>query len=182
MPVRVPSNQVITSKYTIGKEFILESTYKDYQGYYYEFNSGYYGGKEFSTSAPKLLKADSNKVNPLLKNPNTYTYGKISKIVLPSSTPPPPIKNTLEGKLTEDPNGSINLTAYYYKTQVGNDILIREISRETFDQYQNNPIYQTIAVKVDLGDLGIENEELKRVESIMPGFSDWYLYQRIFNS
>ena len=48
MGLRIPQNQVVQSKYTAGKEYIIESTYREYQGYYYEFNGKYYEGNTFN--------------------------------------------------------------------------------------------------------------------------------------
>ena len=42
--MRAPSNIVTTSKYTLGKEFVLADSYKDYQGYYYEISGKYFAG------------------------------------------------------------------------------------------------------------------------------------------
>ena len=44
MSVRIPSNQIVKSKYTIGKEYMFESTYREYQGYYYELNGKLFAG------------------------------------------------------------------------------------------------------------------------------------------
>lgn len=172
MPVRVPSNQIVTSKYTIGKEFIVESTHKDYQGYYYEFNGSYYAGDRFSTTAPKLIKATSDKVNKLLLDPKTEAYAKASNYKLLSSTPPPAQANVFENV----PAGLENYDAYFYKKMVGKDILIKQIDEQSYNQYQNNPFYQVIKVKLNNSDTGIDSDELEKANNKMPGFADWFLF------
>lgn len=174
MGLRIPQNQILTNKYTKGGEYLLLNTYKDYQGYYYEFNNKTFAGTEFNINAPEIIKRTSDRVNKLLLNPTTETYGKIAKVVLPLSAPPPPLEDFFEGEPTDDND----FITYYYKKMMGKDILIKEISQSTFNQYQNNPIYQVIAVKTNYGDLGIEIDELNRVEKIMPGFKDWWLFGR----
>jgi len=174
MPVRVPSNQIVTSKYTIGKEFIVESTYEDYQGYYYEFNSNYYAGKKFSTTAPKLVKVTSDKINPLVKNPKTSIYGKISKFNFLSLPFPKSISNVFENI----PGDDSKYSTYYIKKTSNDGIIIRQIDKNTYDLYKNDPLYQTIEVKIDQGDVGITDEELNRAENQMPGFREWYLSGR----
>lgn len=171
MPVRVPSNQIVTSKYTIGKEFIVESTYKDYQGYYYEFNDSYYAGEKFSTTAPKLIKSTSNKVNKLLLNPKTEEYAKASNYQLQLAVPPPSQANTFENV----PDGLEDYNAYFYKKMVGKDILIKQIDEQSYNQYQNNPFYQVIKVKLNNSDTGIGFEELERADNEMSGFANWFL-------
>ena len=56
MAIRIPSNQIVTSKYTSGGEFIVELTNAAYQGYYYELNNNLYAGKTFDIKSPKLIK------------------------------------------------------------------------------------------------------------------------------
>ena len=84
MGLRVPQNQIVTSKYTSGKEYIFNSTYREYIGYYYELNGKLFAGKEFSTTSPELIRINSNKVNNLLTHPSTYVYGKISGVKIPN--------------------------------------------------------------------------------------------------
>jgi hypothetical protein len=78
--MRIPLNTINTEKYTIGKEFIFESTYKEYQGYYYEYNNKTFVGREFNPKALRLLKLGSSEVNPLKLNPATSVYANLKEI------------------------------------------------------------------------------------------------------
>ena len=39
MALKLPKNQIATSKYTSGGEYVTDKEYKNYQGYYYELNN-----------------------------------------------------------------------------------------------------------------------------------------------
>jgi hypothetical protein len=168
--MRIPANIISKGKYTIGKEYLYLDTHKEYQGFYYEVSNKFFAGVDFDPNAKEIVKKDSVKINKLLLNPKTVEYGKISRIQLPTSTPPPPLSNTLN-----KPDDLEEYDAYFYKKMVGKDILIKEIDKETYGQYINNPIYQVIKVKVNNGDTGITMEELSKADKKMPGFTLWYL-------
>jgi hypothetical protein len=157
MAVRVPSNQIVTSKYTIGKEFIVESTYKNYQGYYYEFNDSYYAGEKFSTTAPKLIKVTSDKINPLRKNPNTSVYGNIAKVLISQI-----------GKVKSIPFSFKEGTRYFVKKE--NDSIIKEVDKQTFEQFTLDPIYTTLSVDFTYS---ISKEKLTELDKKMPGIKDY---------
>jgi hypothetical protein len=78
MNIKLPPNIIVTSKYTSGDEYMFESTYNKYQGYYYELNGKIYAGKVFDSFAPILVKIESKSTNPALMNPATYLYAKLS--------------------------------------------------------------------------------------------------------
>ena len=80
MSIRIPKNIIVESKYTIGNEYILLSSYQQYQGYYYEMNGKYFAGKEFDQNAPELQKILSSKSNNLLTLASTFLFGKLSGI------------------------------------------------------------------------------------------------------
>lgn len=166
--MRVPANIISKGKYTIGKEYLYLDTHKEYQGFYYEISNKFFAGVDFDPNAREIIKKDNIKVNKLLLNPKTAEYGKIARIQF-ISTPPPPLSNTLNG-----PDGLEEFDAYFYKKMVGKDILIKEIGKEAYSQYINNPIYQVIKVKVNNGDVGITSEELNKADKKMPGFAFWY--------
>lgn len=157
MAVRVPSNQIVTSKYTIGKEFIVESTYEDYQGYYYSFNDSYYAGKKFSTTAPKLIKVTSDKINPLRKNPNTSIYGNIARVLIPQT-----------GKVKSIPFLFKEGTRYFVKKE--NDNIIKEVDKQTFEQLTLDPIYITLPVDFTYN---MSEEKLNELDKKMLGIKDY---------
>ena len=84
MGLRIPQNQIVANKYTIGKEYMYKDTYREYQGYYYELNNKLFTGKEFNSNAPELILIPKNNnvpsgFNSLLTKASTYVYGRISK-------------------------------------------------------------------------------------------------------
>jgi hypothetical protein len=178
MAIRIPQNQIIY-KYTAGKEYMYKNTYKEYQGYYYEINNKLFVGKEFSVTSRELVKIRPKEIETLDANPEVKRYIGLTKNKksLPTleNIEPAPLEDTLAGI----PSNDSDYTAYFYKKILDDKtILIKEISRDTFNILKNNPIYQIIAVKVNLGDAGMTNEEAERAEKEMPGFYDWFFYQR----
>ena len=162
--MKVPAN-IIESKYTSGDEFVFLFNYKYYQGYYYELNDKIFAGKEFNVDAPELIKADSKEINPLLTSAKTLIYGSLSKIKL-NNTPPSSIIS----------KGNINGgTRYFSKKNNNNPILIREITEDTFKQYQNNPLYQTISIDFPEGGYFGEQQNIDDAEKIMPGIKTFIL-------
>lgn len=168
--MRIPANIISKGKYTIGNEYLYLDTHKEYQGFYYELSNKFFAGVDFDPNAKEIIKKDSVKVNKLLLNPKTEEYGRISQIQLPTNIPPAPLADTFSG-----PDDLEEYDAYFYKKMVGKNILIKEISKETYGQYINNPIYQVIKVKVNNGDKGITSKELDRADREMSGFAIWYL-------
>jgi len=139
MGIRIPKNQIVTSKYTIGKEYLVLSTYKEYQGYFYEINNKFFAGKEFSTSAPELIKMDSDRVNSLLLNPATATYGKISNIKINNVTPSPYYFIPSEKDVQE------GYAFRYFLSKINsNPILIKEINEDDYNIFSTNPLYITV--------------------------------------
>ena len=92
MAIRIPQNQIVTSKYTAGKEYMYKDTYREYQGYYYELNNKLFTGKEFNSNAPELILIPKNNnvlfgFNSLLTKASTYVYGKVSGTKITTSKP-----------------------------------------------------------------------------------------------
>lgn len=156
--MKIPSN-IIEIKYTSDKEFVFSLNYKYYQGYYYELNGKTFAGKEFNANAPELIRSNSSNVNTLLTDSKTYTYGFLSKVKLNSVSPSSIIS---KGNI----NGGIR---YFSKKNNTNPILIREITKETFIQYQNDPFYQTISIDFPEGGYFGNQKSLDDAEKIMPG-------------
>lgn len=153
MGIRIPSNQIITSKYTSGKEYMFESTYREYQGYYYETNNKTFAGKEFDIDAPTLIPINSTNVNTLLTRAATYVYGKVSNVNI--------------GKIS---NIKSHIFQYednirYFTYQI-NKKLIKEVNKDSFGSISQNPIYKTISLSY-IG--GFDDGEVERAELIIPG-------------
>ena len=140
--MRIPSNIIIAESYTIGKEFVFESTYKEYQGYYYELNNKFFVGREFNPNAPLLLKLGSPEINPLKLNPATSTYANLTKVKISNNTINsfPQINSN-----SYDKGGEVFLKFYCKKNDV-NPILIKQIDEKTYFNLENDPMYQTIYI------------------------------------
>jgi len=162
--MRVPSN-IIEIKYTSGNDFVFSLNYKYYQGYYYELNGKIFAGKEFNANSPELIKPNSNNVNTLLTDSKTYIYGFLSKIKLNNTSPSSIISK-----------GNINRgMRYFSKKNNTNPILIKEITEETFKQYQNDPFYQVISIEFPEGGYFGNQKSLDDAEKIMPGIKTFIL-------
>jgi len=152
MGVRIPQNQIILGKYTSGKEYVMLSSHTPYQGYYYEISNKFFAGKEFNTKAPEIIRITSSKFNPLLENPNTAAYAKISKVRLDNQSPSSIIYQ-------------YDSNARYFSYQIINKI-IKEINKETFDKFKSNPLYLTAMLSYTSG---FNSKELDETEKQIPG-------------
>jgi hypothetical protein len=155
--IKVPKNK-IEFKYTSGGEYIVKSTYQRYQGHYYELSGKVYAGKEFNVNAPLLVKVDSNEVNRLITSPNQSTslYGAISGMMLPLSSI---VSIPFTGKIGK---------RFFAKKNDSNSI--KEISEDTFNQIQSDPLYTTQQVdfRYDMSD-----KELDYFDKNMPGLKTY---------
>ena len=115
MTIRIPQNIIIESKYTIGNEFILLSSYQVYQGYYYEINGKYFVGKEFTPDAPELQKIISPKSNSLLKIASSFIFGKISGININQKNTP---TSVIYQPTQEDYDKGYSIRYFYKKCEV----------------------------------------------------------------
>lgn len=149
--MRIPTN-IIETNYTSGNEFVYLINYKFYQGYYYELNDKFFAGKEFNANAPELIKADSREINPLLTNPNTFTYGFLSKVRLNNSKPSSFIYRY------ED-------NVRYFIYSITNKI-IREVNKKTYNDFINNPYYVSVALSYEAE---FNEFELNEAEKKIPG-------------
>ena len=159
MGLRIPTNQIITNKYTSGKEYMFVSTYREYIGYYYELKGKTYAGKEFNINAPEIILIHSDQVNKLLTNPNTYIYGKVSgtKIV--------------KTKVVSAPFTGNESIRYFIKKL--NTNLIKEVDEVTFTNAQSDPIYTTLSTYFTYA---ITEEELNKADTKMSGIKAYLQY------
>lgn len=157
----IPPNIIESNLYTIGGEFIYKDTYKEYQGYYYEINSRFYIGKEFNINSKELIKNNSPEVDPLLANPSTAVYGKLTKVKIqqnkPTSVPfVPTITDFQDGYKIR----------YFAKKLNTIPILIREINKNDFFKLSNDPLYQTLEVEYQFS---ITDQQISDLNKKMPG-------------
>jgi hypothetical protein len=150
--MRVPAN-IIEAKYTSGEEFVFSLNYKYYQGYYYELNGKIFAGKEFNANSPELIKSNSNNINTLLTDSKTYIYGFLSKIKI-NNQKIPSFFFKYESNIR------------YFAAKFNTKSLIKEISKETFDQIQNDPLYLSVSLSYDGG---FNDRELNEAEIKIPG-------------
>lgn len=152
MAIRIPSNQIIF-KYTTGNEYMFEKNYRNYQGYYYEINGSLFAGDKFDPNAALLVPIPKgnigSSINPLLIKAATYVYGKVSNIA---------INNT---KLTShifQYNSNIRYFSYNIKTKI-----IKEVNKDTFDIFKNDPLYIVISLSYNGGfnDIELNDAEIK---------------------
>jgi hypothetical protein len=164
--MKVPSNIIMTGKYTIGNEFVNKNTYESYQGYYYEFNNKLFSGKEFNINSPELIKIQD--IPPLVKADKKYA--SLTKVNLSTITAP---KNINKKDLSlKDTQGKEYYT-YYAKKLNSTPVLIKQIDKETYSKLQNNSIWQVIEIITIPGDGFILEEELIKAEKQMPGIQTW---------
>ena len=162
MAIRIPQNIIIESKYTIGNEFILLSSYQIYQGYYYEINGKYFVGKEFTPDAPELQKIISPKSNNLLKIASSFIFGKISGININQKNTP---TSVIYQPTQEDYDKGYSIR-YFYKKINTTPIIIKETNQENYNLLINDPLYQVTLIKWD----GVRfNNDLTQAEQQMPG-------------
>jgi hypothetical protein len=160
MALRIPSNQIVKSKYTIGKEYMFESTYREYQGYYYELNGKLFAGKEFNNNAPVLVKINSlNNTNLLQTNPSTFVYGIISGIKL---------DNTKINSYYFNVDTTDNVFRYFIKKV--NENIIKEINEDTFNQIQSNPIYLSVSLYYQSG---FNENDLNNADKKISGLKEY---------
>ena len=159
MSLRIPANQIVKSKYTIGKEYMFESTYREYQGYYYESNGKLFAGKEFNINAPILVKINLNNINPLRTNPATLVYGVISGIKL---------NNTKINSYYFNVDTTNNVFRYFIKKV--NENIIKETNEDTFNQIQSNPIYLSVSLYYQSG---FNENDLNNADKKISGLKEY---------
>jgi hypothetical protein len=165
MRVRIPQNQIVESKYTVGNEYMFESTYKEYQGYYYELNGNIFAGKDFNTNAPTLIKINSSNTNKMLLDPNTMIYGRLSGINITNPSVP-----SFTYQPQQNPNASYVIRYFAQKINV-TPSLIKEISVDTYSQIKSDPFYKTTSLN------WVENADnspaIQVAERTIPGLNDF---------
>ena len=153
MSVRIPKNQILI-KYTTGGEYLLVSNYKDYQGYYYELNNRFFAGKNFNSNSPEIVKVSSLNPN-LLASSDAKLFKNLSNFNF-NSVQPNAQQYTYESN-----------ARYFLAQNNVSPILIKEVSKETFQQFSNNPLYNSVV----LTEGGLDEDEVRQAEQKMPGIT-----------
>jgi len=160
--MKVPSNIIVKSQYTVGKEFIYADSYENYQGYYYEMNNKYFVGRVFDPNALEILKVNSDKVDKLKLNSKLFTFISLLKTKIPAITKIPSVQ----------PDGK-KLTRYFAKKLNYNPILIKEVDEDTSIQLQSDPTYQILSLTLPASDY--DPAILDEADKKMPGIKAFLL-------
>ncbi len=170
MALRIPKNIIVTSKYTSGKEFLIKNSYTEYKGYYYELNGKTFAGKNFDVNAPELEKITSSNLNLLLLRASTYLYGKLSNTTIPIKPDQP--QSYVFNPTKEDYDNGFAIRYFYKKINISPTIF-KEISKDTFNEYKTNSLYQTISIRYIFGASADQNKfdpiGVEQAEKEMPG-------------
>jgi hypothetical protein len=149
-----PANIILTNKYTVEGEFVNKKTYEPYQGYYYELNNRFFAGKSFNSNSPEIVKVSSLNPN-LLASSDAKLFKNLSRFNF-NSIQPNAQQYTYESN------------ARYFLSQNNiTPILIKEVSKETFQQFSNNPLYNSVV----LTEGGLDEGEVRQAERKMPGIT-----------
>jgi hypothetical protein len=151
----VPNNTIQTGKYTSGNEFVYKLTNAFYQGYYYILDNLYYPGKDFDPNAPELVPISQS--NTLLNNPKTAVYAFSTN---KTSADNPQYVNSIPSV----PTGN---TRYFFRKINVFPITIKEINKDTYNQIQNDPLYQTTYIG--------NGQTINQADTQLPGLKTWLL-------
>ena len=158
---------------------MVEKTYKEYQGYYYEFKGKIFAGEKFKENSLLLVpiskdgsNSNNSSFNQLLTRAATYVYGKVSKTKVINNTVSSftPLESpTIESIIDRDPSNDfiLNNSSFYCKKI--NDNIIKEIDENTYLLLQLDPLYLTAII-------GKYRERLyypEDAEKNIPGIIDW---------
>jgi hypothetical protein len=162
--MRIPSN-IIKTNYTAGKEYMYATSYKEYQGYYYEINNKFYVGKTYNSDSKELLKIEPKNINTLLTRASTYVYGLISG-VKSSQLSSPKFISFPKTNLDIDTEGD---ETYYAKKLNTNPILIKQIDKKAFDELKQDPFHQVVSLKADHSNLDQANKQMPGLKAFLLG-------------
>lgn len=154
--LKPPSNLVVESKYTAGKEFKETLSLKDYQGYYYEYNNSYFAGETFDVNAVELTPTRLRQPSPFLSSLTSFAYSTIAGAVA----------NTVVNNIKpQSYNYQYDSNTRYYSYSI-KDQIIKEINKENFDALQSNPLFTTVSLSYNGG---FNKIELDEAEKKIPG-------------
>lgn len=151
--MRIPANVIETGKYTSGGEFVYKSNQSPYKGYYYILNERFFEGKEYKADAQEIIQIKES--NTLLYRLTTAAFSLASGITSQSlrQRPVPSVQSNIEGVFTP--------IRYFSRKVNVKPTVIKEISKETYDSLQGDPLYQTTFVGPD--------QSIDQAEKQLPG-------------
>jgi len=157
--MKIPKNIIQTGKYTSGGEFYFKITQAPYKGYYYILNNSYYVGKEYSENTSEIIKIQ--QTNNMLFRGSTAIFSVISGITSQMLKSPKVI--------SIQPNIESNsVPERYFSSQINiKPTLIKEISKNTYDSLQENPLYQTTFIG--------PTQSIDQANNQLPGLKIWLL-------
>ena len=146
--MRAPKN-LVKVKYTMGEKYV-DSNFNPYTGYYCELRGKAYPGKVYTGKAKPLILISSlvknDKINGIAFNIES-TYDSTKEYML----------------------------RYFIKYIHTIPIYIKEINVDTYNSINNNPLYQTIALKFYASFQGptlngsFNKDEVEQADKKMPG-------------
>jgi hypothetical protein len=161
--MRSPKNQIIEDLYTKGNEFLVESSYTNYLGYYHSQSGKNYVGAKYNPNAIALIPYTEDKIATAY---NAYNMDQVYLKLNP---------NVLN--IIKQDNFLIVRSPYSYndgpkqrffiqqKNKI--DAPIIEVSLVTYKKAQVNPLYSTTSIFWE--GLSTTEEELRRIEKEIPG-------------
>ena len=165
--MRIPANTITENQYTIGSEFMYLATNKEYQGYYYIFNDRYFTGKTYNsnTNSLELISIKEKNTNLFLTQASTYIYGAILGKASKNLSSPK-FNSIIKSDLDTDQEG---VETYYAKKLNTSPILIKQISKETFQSLKSDPFYQVISINSDYSNLDEADKQMFGIKAFLRG-------------
>ena len=155
--MKIPKNIIQTGKYTSGGEFYTKDQQVSYKGYYYILNDSYYAGKEYNAKSQELIKIE--KANTMLFNPSLALFSTISGITSQS------LQNIKVTSVQSNTESNTILERYFSSKINIKPIIIKEISKDTYDSLQGNSLYQTTFIG--------PTQSINQANNQLPGLKTW---------
>ena len=161
--MRLPKNQIIEDLYTRGNEFLVESNYANYLGYYHSQSGKNYVGAKYSPNAIPLIPYTEDKISTAY---DVYYMDQVYLKLKPDVL-----------KVIKQDNFPIIRSIYSYtngpqqryfiqqKNKIDSPII--EVDITTYRNSLINPLYSTTSIFWE--GLSTPEEELIRIEREMPG-------------
>jgi hypothetical protein len=152
---------------------MYESTYKEYQGFYYEFNNKFFTGREFNIDSPELIKINSDNVNILKQNPKTKRYSAVSNQKIYKEEKVIGLPYNDFNNLC-DRSGNLFLK-FFCKKVDSNPIIIKNIDEDTYTKLFGSILYYTTYI----GEYNGVYQNIEEANINMSGLSDFLLERNL---